>query len=76
MEAFWITSIFRFNKIYKCVSVTAHLFNEIHITGDPSICESFHGVLETGRRRDLGEFAGELHLSQLLIYTRICYTSP
>ena len=73
METIRITSILCFDEIYKCVSITAHLFNEIHITHYSGIGESFHGVLETGRRRDLGEFAGELHLPQLLIYTRICY---
>ena len=67
MEAFGVALIFGFDEVYERLSVTARLFDKIHITHDPCIRKSFHCVLESRYWRYLGDVTGELYLSKLLI---------
>ena len=73
MKAVRIALIFCFDEIYKGLPITAHLFNKIHITDNPSVCKPFHCILEVDYRGDLGEFAGESPLPKLLVYMFVGY---
>ena len=67
MKTFWVTPVFCFNEVYERLSVAACLLDEIHITDDAGVRKSFHCILKSRYRRDLGEITGELHLLKLLV---------